>query len=80
MNGFWNNGESGNYILKITLPPAHLDANIHPNKIQVKFFKPSIIFSLVSAALKKSLSLLEKPKEISKPNQLIHLSFIDGIF
>lgn len=51
----WAPGESGHYFIMIKVPPNAVDVNVHPNKTQVKFFKPSIVFSLVSAATKKGI-------------------------
>lgn len=55
MERYWPQAEIGDYCLKITVPADKIDVNVHPNKTQVKFFKPSIVFSLVTSAIKESL-------------------------
>lgn len=52
MEKLWGPGLSGHYCVFITAPPGALDVNVHPHKTQIKFFKSSLIFSLLSGALK----------------------------
>ncbi|MCO4754221.1 MAG: DNA mismatch repair endonuclease MutL [Bacteriovoracaceae bacterium] len=52
----WPQGETGNYCAYINLPSERVDVNIHPNKIQVKFFEAPKIYSLVSGAIKDGLA------------------------
>ncbi|EQC48201.1 DNA mismatch repair protein, C-terminal domain protein [Bacteriovorax sp. BSW11_IV] len=60
MEKFWAAGETGHYFVMIKVPPSAVDVNVHPNKTQVKFFKPSVVFSLVSAATKKGIEDFKK--------------------
>lgn len=52
----WPQGETGNYCAYINIPSERVDVNIHPNKIQVKFFEASKIYSLISSAIKDGLA------------------------
>jgi DNA mismatch repair protein MutL len=52
----WGEGNTGNYAIFISTPPSEIDVNVHPNKIQIKFFKSTMIFSLLSSILSKSIS------------------------
>jgi len=45
------------YILHITIPHDLVDVNVHPNKKIIKFVNPSLIASMVRAALKKVVEL-----------------------
>lgn len=54
MDGVWGPGESGPYCLMLEIPPSYIDVNVHPRKTEIKFFKPSIVFSLVKSAIEKS--------------------------
>lgn len=51
----WRFGESGHYLVKITVPPEDLDVNVHPNKTQIKFLKPDVIYSLMVTSLREAL-------------------------
>jgi DNA mismatch repair protein MutL len=68
MDGIWNPGETGSYCLMLHIPPSYIDVNIHPRKTEIKFFKPSIVFSLVQSSIekcrpKKTFSFEEKTIE-----------------
>ncbi len=57
-DGFSGMIEAGRYpfcVLNITLPSDHVDVNVHPAKSEVRFGKPSFVFSLVKAAVKDAL-------------------------
>ena len=51
----WRSGESGHYMVKLSVPPQELDVNVHPNKTQIKFLKPDIIYSLLVTSLRNAL-------------------------
>jgi len=57
MEGIWNPGESGPYCLLLDIPTTYLDVNIHPRKTEIKFFRPSVVFSLVQSSIER-----QKPK------------------
>ena len=65
MNKIWPEGTAGHYIIKLTIPPHHLDVNVHPRKTQIKFLKSSLVYSLISSGLKKTL--LETIPSIPSP-------------
>ncbi len=60
----WRYGESGHYVVKISTPPEDLDVNVHPNKTQIKFFKPDVIYSLLVSAIRSSIK--RNKKEITE--------------
>ena len=45
------------YILNLTVPRDSIDVHVHPMKTEVKFEDESIIYTLVSAAIKKALAV-----------------------
>lgn len=53
MEKVWGPGESGDYCFFIIAPPSQIDVNVHPHKTQIKFFKSSLVYSLLSGMLKK---------------------------
>ncbi|MGZ3808813.1 MAG: DNA mismatch repair endonuclease MutL, partial [Bacteriovorax sp.] len=55
LDPLWRFGESGHYMVKITAPPEDLDVNVHPNKTQIKFLKPDVIYSLLVSALRQAM-------------------------
>lgn len=66
MEGIWGIGESGHYAIFIKAPPSQIDVNVHPHKTHVKFFKSSLIYSILSGMLKK---LKSKPHITKTSNQ-----------
>ena len=52
----WGEGNTGHYAVFISTPPSEIDVNVHPNKIQIKFFKSSTIYSLLSSMISRSIS------------------------
>lgn len=69
LESHWRYGESGHYIVKITVPPAEIDVNVHPNKTQIKFFKSDVIYSLLVSSIRNAVkknSLPTQPSLTSK--------------
>jgi DNA mismatch repair protein MutL len=56
MEKLWGPGHSGHYCVFITTPPGAIDVNVHPHKTQIKFYKSSLIFSLLNGAIKSLIS------------------------
>ena len=52
---FWRYGESGHYVVQIETPPEEIDVNVHPNKIQVKFLRSDVVYSLLVTSLKNAI-------------------------
>ncbi len=55
LESHWRYGESGHYMVKISVPPADIDVNVHPNKIQIKFFKSDVIYSLLVSSIRSAV-------------------------
>ncbi|MGL5317923.1 MAG: DNA mismatch repair endonuclease MutL [Bacteroidales bacterium] len=47
-------GEMPNYFLYLTVDPAAIDVNIHPTKTEIKFEDETVIFQILSAAVKEA--------------------------
>ncbi len=45
------------YILSLDIDPHTIDINVHPLKMEVKFQQESIIYTIVSAAIRKALAV-----------------------
>ncbi|MDR1981897.1 MAG: DNA mismatch repair endonuclease MutL [Tannerellaceae bacterium] len=48
-------GEMPNYFIYLTLDPATIDVNIHPNKTEIKFENEQPIWQILSSATRESL-------------------------
>ena len=44
------------FVINIDLPYKDVDVNVHPNKLSIKFSKPSVIFDLVYSAVRKAIT------------------------
>lgn len=61
----WRFGESGHYMVKITVPAEELDVNVHPNKTQIKFLKSDVIYSLLVTSLRGALKAHAQASNVS---------------
>jgi DNA mismatch repair protein MutL len=44
------------YFIYFDIPPANIDVNIHPAKTEIKFADESVIFQMLNAAIRETLS------------------------
>ncbi len=72
MEKVWPFGETGHYCVMLEVPPTQVDVNVHPNKTQVKFFKSNVVFSLVSASIKKFID--ENTEVVARPQEELFTS------
>ncbi|MEJ5305510.1 MAG: DNA mismatch repair endonuclease MutL [Ignavibacteria bacterium] len=49
-------GEYPFYLLYLNLDPKHIDVNVHPSKLEVKFDDENLIYSSIYTAVKEALS------------------------
>jgi DNA mismatch repair protein MutL len=63
-NVYWDNFQTGHYIIYLQTPLDSVDINVHPNKTVVKFFESSKVYSIVSNSIKAL-----PPKERTSPMQ-----------
>ena len=52
------------FILYLNLPADEVDVNVHPNKLDVKFLKSSLIYSVVFEAVSRGLNGMDYVKAI----------------
>ncbi len=57
-------GNNPNYLVFLTTDPKNLDVNIHPTKLEVRFFDEKFLFDFVSEAVRKTVGG-EKREEVS---------------
>ncbi len=55
LDNVWCHGESGHYIVKMTIPSEDMDVNVHPNKTQLKFLKSDTIYSLLVSGIRSAI-------------------------
>ena len=70
LDSIWRYGESGHYMVKITIPTEEMDVNVHPNKTQIKFQKSDIIFSLLVTAIRKALKGIQSASNPSAQSEI----------
>ncbi len=73
LEGFWPYGENGDYYIFLDVPTDQLDVNVHPHKTQVKFYKSSLVYSLISGSLK---TLKPAQEQIRPELQLSHSPYL----
>lgn len=44
------------YVLFLNIDPKHIDINVHPSKAEIKFDDERLVYSILEAAVKKSIS------------------------
>lgn len=66
---FWPQGSTGHYVFYIQVPPEEIDVNVHPNKTQIKFFKPDVVYTLIMGGIKESLHKLQKDNSKMQASQ-----------
>lgn len=52
------------FVIYINMPTDEIDVNVHPNKLDVKFLKTNLIYSLVFEAVAKALHEMDYVKKI----------------
>ena len=52
------------FILYLSVPFDEIDVNVHPNKLDVKFLKSNLVYSVVFEAVSRSLHEMDYVKEI----------------
>ena len=65
LENFWPHQETGHYVLYLSAPPGEIDVNVHPGKIQIRFLKQGLVYSLFSQSIK---SVLNKHPALEKPS------------
>ena len=52
------------FVLYLNVPVDEIDVNVHPNKLDVKFLKTSLVYSVVFEAVSRALNNMDYIKEI----------------
>ncbi len=65
------------YVLFIEIDPSHIDVNVHPSKIEIKFDDERSVYGLVNAAIRRSLGthLIASSIDFESDVNSIKLSF-----
>ena len=51
------------FVINIDMPFTDVDVNVHPNKLSIKFSKPSLIFDLIYNGIRSAIYSSIKPEE-----------------
>ena len=65
------------FILYLTVPADEIDVNVHPNKLDVKFLKSNLVYSVVFEAVSRALNGMDYVKEVGV--ETTNLSFVREI-
>ncbi len=52
------------FVLYLTVPLDEIDVNVHPNKLDVKFLKSNLVYSVVFEAVSRALNGMDYVKQI----------------
>lgn len=52
------------FVIYLSMPTDEIDVNVHPNKLDVKFLKSNLVYSVVFEAVAKALHDMDYVKEI----------------
>lgn len=52
------------FVLYLTVPVDEIDVNVHPNKLDVKFLKSNLVYSVIFEAVSRALNDMDYIKEI----------------
>ncbi|MBQ4541793.1 MAG: DNA mismatch repair endonuclease MutL [Clostridia bacterium] len=52
------------FVLYLTIPVDEIDVNVHPNKLDVKFLKSNLVYSVVFEAVSRALNDMDYVKQI----------------
>ena len=52
------------FVLYLNVPVDEIDVNVHPNKLDVKFLKSNLVYSVVFEAVSRALHEMDYVKEI----------------
>lgn len=64
------------FILYLSLPLDEVDVNVHPNKLDVRFLKSSLIYSVIFEAVSRALNNMDYIKDIEKNTVNTGLAFM----
>lgn len=66
------------FVLYLTVPANEIDVNVHPNKLDVKFLKSNLVYSVVFEAVSRALNHMDYVKNIDTETNA-ELSFAQSI-
>jgi len=67
------------YVLNITLPVTDVDANVHPNKLEVRFAYPNRIYGMIFEAVSRALHEMDYVSSVNTQNTKSSDTFNDEI-
>ena len=60
------------FVLYLTVPVDEIDVNVHPNKLDVKFLKSNLVYSVIFEAVSRALNGMDYIKEVDLSNSSIN--------
>jgi len=62
------------FVLYLSVPVDEIDVNVHPNKLDVKFLKSNLVYSVIFEAVSRALNGMDYIKEIETSSPLKQIS------
>lgn len=66
------------FVLYLTVPIDEIDVNVHPNKLDVKFLKSNLVYSVIFEAVSRALNQMDYIKQVDSETNT-SVSFSRGI-
>ena len=67
------------FVLYLNIPNDEIDVNVHPNKLDVKFLKSNLVYSVVFEAVSRALHEMDYIKEVDEIEAVKQVSFVSAI-
>ena len=62
------------FVLYLNVPVDEIDVNVHPNKLDVKFLKSNLVYSVIFEAVSRALNEMDYIKEVEIDNKPLSIS------
>ena len=67
------------FVLYLSVPNDEIDVNVHPNKLDVKFLKSNLVYSVVFEAVSRALHEMDYIKEVEEIDAVKPSNFVSPV-